>query len=176
MNTAARLPLSSVNISDWSEKILPLRRQADVTNEWLRRRLQKILPQVMRRAGIDMWIVASREYNEDPVLMSLLPAPMMSARRRTVLVFHAPEEGPFEAMAIANAGIYDFALHHEQILVPVVLRHWDVENVTGLDAEGEQAREKLMKYLNRSAKVAARINRKREAAAAGEPELERASV
>ncbi len=105
MNTAARLPLSSVNISDWSEKILPLRRQADVTNEWLRRRLQKILPQVMRRAGIDMWIVASREYNEDPVLMSLLPAPMMSARRRTVLVFHAPEEGPFEAMAIANAGI-----------------------------------------------------------------------
>ena len=105
MNTAAKLPLSSANISDWSRRIMPLRRQADVTNEWLRKRLQTVLPQVMRRAGIDMWIVASREYNEDPVLMSLLPAPMMSARRRTVLVFHAPPEGSFEAMAIANAGI-----------------------------------------------------------------------
>ena len=105
MNTAAQLPLTSANISDWSRRILPLRRQADVINDWLRDRLQNILPQVMRRAGIDMWIVASREYNEDPVLMSLLPAPMMSARRRTVLVFHAPEDGTFEAMAIANAGI-----------------------------------------------------------------------
>ncbi len=52
-----------------------------------------------------MWIVVAREYNEDPVLMSLLPATMMSARRRTILVFHAPAEGAFEAMAIANAGI-----------------------------------------------------------------------
>jgi len=105
MNTAAKLPLTSANISDWSQKVLPLRQQADVTNGWLKKRLQHVLPQVMRRAGIDMWIVASREYNEDPVLLSLLPAPMMSARRRTVLVFHAPSEGGFEAMAIANAGI-----------------------------------------------------------------------
>ncbi|HLR46675.1 MAG TPA: M24 family metallopeptidase, partial [Deinococcales bacterium] len=51
------------------------------------------------------WIVTAREYNEDPVLLSLLPAPMLSARRRTVLVFHAPEGGPFRALAIANAGI-----------------------------------------------------------------------
>jgi hypothetical protein len=59
----------------------------------------------MRREGFDLWIVVAREYNEDPVLMSLLPAPMMSARRRTMLVFHAPADGAFEAMAIANAGI-----------------------------------------------------------------------
>lgn len=105
MNTAARLPLTSANTSDWTQRIMPLRRQADTTDSWLRDRLRLILPQVMQRAGIDMWIVTSREYNEDPVLMSLLPASMMSARRRTVLVFHAPQDGPFEAMAIANAGI-----------------------------------------------------------------------
>jgi hypothetical protein len=73
-----------------------------------------VLPEVMRREGFDLWIVVAREYNEDPVLMSLLPAPMMSARRRTILVFHAPGaadgviaggEGEFEALAIANAGI-----------------------------------------------------------------------
>ena len=101
----ARLAYERVHAGDWSAKVLPLRRQADVTNGWLRERLRTVLPDVMRREGLDLWIVVAREYNEDPVLMSLLPAPMMSARRRTMLVFHAPEGGAFEAMAIANAGI-----------------------------------------------------------------------
>ena len=101
----ARLAYDRAHAGDWSAKILPLRRQADVTNGWLAERLRTVLPEVMRREGFDLWIVAAREYNEDPVLMSLLPAPMMSARRRTILVFHAPEGGAFEAMAIANAGI-----------------------------------------------------------------------
>src|SRR5690625_760422 len=85
--------------------ILSQREQARVTNEWLAKRIRQVLPAVMRREGIDMWIVSSREYNEDPVLLTLLPAPMMSARRRTILVFHAPNQGDFEALAIANAGI-----------------------------------------------------------------------
>ncbi len=101
----AHLAYDRVRAGDWSAKILPLRRQADVTNGWLAERLRTVLPEVMRREGFDLWIVAAREYNEDPVLMSLLPAPMMSARRRTILVFHAPAGGAFEAMAIANAGI-----------------------------------------------------------------------
>ena len=42
------------------------------------------------------------------------------------------------AAAIAKAGIYDFAIHHDQILVPVVLRHWGIESLTGLDAEAER--------------------------------------
>jgi methionine aminopeptidase len=101
----ARLAYARQHVSDWSSKILPLRRRADVVNAWLAERLQTVLPEVMRREGIDLWIVVAREYNEDPVLFSLLPATMMSARRRTILVFHAPEGGAFEAMAIANAGI-----------------------------------------------------------------------
>ena len=101
----ARLAYERQHASDWSAKVLPLRRQAEVCDRWLRERLQTVLPEVMRREGVDMWIVVAREYNEDPVLMSLLPATMMSARRRTILVFHTPAEGAFEAMAIANAGI-----------------------------------------------------------------------
>ena len=81
-----------------------LREQADITNRWLKTRLHTILPEIMQREGLDMWIISAREYNEDPVLMSLLPAPMMSARRRTILVFHAPATGEFEALAIA-AGV-----------------------------------------------------------------------
>lgn len=71
----------------FSGKILPLRARAAVRNEWLRERLDTVLPEIMRREGFDMWIVAAREYNEDPVIMTLLPEPAMSARRRTILVF-----------------------------------------------------------------------------------------
>lgn len=87
------------------QAIPDLRREAEIRNAWLRRRLATVLPEIMRREGVEMWIVSAREANEDPVLMTLLPAPMLSARRRTVLVFHAPADGPFEALAIANAGI-----------------------------------------------------------------------
>lgn len=91
--------------TDTFRAVLPLRDAARVENDWLRRRLATVLPEVMRREGLDTWVVVAREYAEDPVVLSLLPAPMLSARRRTVLVFHAPEDGPFEALAIANAGI-----------------------------------------------------------------------
>lgn len=80
------------------------------------------------------------------------------------------------AKLIAKLGIYDLAVHHEQILVPVVMRHWDVENLEGLDAEGEAAREKLVKYIGRSARVAARIAARREEAEADDADREPASV
>ena len=104
-NVLAALPATHAAASAWQHKIKPLREQTAVRDAWLTERLRTILPQVMREAGIDVWLVAAREYNEDPVLMSLLPATMLSARRRTVLVFHAPANGEFRAMAIANAGI-----------------------------------------------------------------------
>lgn len=78
-----------------STKILPERERAWVMNEWLRWRLDNILPKLMRREGIDMWLVINREYNEDPVYMSLVPEPTMNARRTSILIFHdlGPEKG-----------------------------------------------------------------------------------
>lgn len=78
-----------------STKILPERERAWVMNEWLRWRLDNILPNLMRREGIDMWLVINREYNEDPVYMSLVPEPTMNARRTSILIFHdlGPEKG-----------------------------------------------------------------------------------
>jgi Xaa-Pro aminopeptidase len=72
---------------------LPLRDQADVRDRWLTQRLLDVLPQVMDRAGIDLWVVVGREYNEDPVLPTLLPATWLSARRRTILLFHRSDDG-----------------------------------------------------------------------------------
>jgi Xaa-Pro aminopeptidase len=72
---------------------LPLRAQADVRDRWLTHRLLDLLPGLMDRAGIDLWIVIGREYNEDPVLLTLLPATWISARRRTILVLHRSDDG-----------------------------------------------------------------------------------
>ncbi|MGY1836428.1 M24 family metallopeptidase [Blastococcus sp. SYSU DS0510] len=71
----------------------PLREQADVRDRWLTQRLLDVLPGLMDQAGIDLWIVAGREYNEDPVLATLLPASWLSARRRTILLLHRSDDG-----------------------------------------------------------------------------------
>jgi len=71
-----------------SSKILPESERARVKNEWLRWRLDHIIPELMRREGIDMWLVINREYNEDPVYLSLVPEPTMAARRTSILIFH----------------------------------------------------------------------------------------
>jgi hypothetical protein len=86
------------------------REQADVRQEWLRLRLERVLPRLMREHGADMWIVPVREYNEDPVFHSLVSPTTMAARRRTIYVFHDPGDGrPVERIAIggtSQGGLY----------------------------------------------------------------------
>ncbi len=71
-----------------SAKILPEKERARVMNEWLSWRLDNIIPKLMRREGIDMWLIINREYNEDPVYMTLVPEPIMAARRTSILIFY----------------------------------------------------------------------------------------
>jgi hypothetical protein len=66
----------------------PLREQARVQQEWTGLRLERVLPSLMRKHGINMWLVICREYNEDPVFFSLVAPTTMAARRRTIYVFH----------------------------------------------------------------------------------------
>ena len=66
------------------------------------------------------------------------------------------------AKAIAKAGVYDFQSHHDLILVPVVLRHWRLEDVEGLDAAAEQARERTLGHIDRIGRIARRIAERRE--------------
>jgi len=85
---------------------LPLREQAGVINSILEERLNSVLPGVMVKNGIDCWIVMSREYNEDPVLRTMLPAEWLNARRRTIFVFYNnPVTGDFEKLAIARYNV-----------------------------------------------------------------------
>jgi hypothetical protein len=69
-------------------RLPPLREQAAIQQEWLRLRLERVLPPLMREYGLDMWLVVSREHNEDPVFFSLVSPTTFAARRRTIYVFH----------------------------------------------------------------------------------------
>ena len=95
------------------------------------------------------------------------PSNMMIGIERAVRNFAMPGTGieNFDALAkeIAKAGIYDFKIHYEQILVPVVLRHWKVAEVTGLSPEAEKARDSLIKRIDKIGKVANRLATKTEA-------------
>lgn len=99
---------SQISADAYRGKILPLRARNDVRNAWLTERLEKVLPEVMKREGFDMWIVDAREYNEDPVIMTLLPEPSMSARRRTILIFYIQEDGNLERLTLDRYGHGEF--------------------------------------------------------------------
>lgn len=87
-------------------KILTQREQAEVIDRWLEERVKYVLPGLMRREGIDMWVVTAREYNEDPVIRTMLPATWLAARRRTILVMYDPGEGKdLETYAIARYNV-----------------------------------------------------------------------
>lgn len=85
-------------------QILPLREQARVFNTWLEKRLETILPELMRREGIDMWLIICQEYNEDPVYLTLVPFESLSARRLSMLVFF--DRGPDKGLEKFNVGRY----------------------------------------------------------------------
>lgn len=97
-----------MSLQDYQDIILPLRKQLDVRKRWLRERLDSVIPGLMEREGVDMWLVICREYNEDPVIMSMLPAPAMSARRRTILLFHRQTDGTVQRMSIDRYGHGNF--------------------------------------------------------------------
>ncbi|MBA4852536.1 M24 family metallopeptidase [Emticicia sp. BO119] len=84
-------------------RILSERERATVIDEILEDRMTNLLPQLMRKEGVDMWVLISREYNEDPVMKTMLPAVWLSARRRTMMVFFdkGAKEG-VERLAIAR--------------------------------------------------------------------------
>ena len=89
------------------------------------------------------------------------PSNMVIGIERAVRTFAMPGTGitDFEKLSreIARVGIYDLLIHHDQILQPVVMRHWKLEQLTGLTDEAKRAREALFKRIERIGKVGAKM-------------------
>jgi Xaa-Pro aminopeptidase len=84
--------------------VLPPAQQEALMENWLHTRLETVLPPIMRRENIDMWLVICREYNEDPVFLTLVPPRWYAARRTTMLVFFDRGEKGMERLMIRKAG------------------------------------------------------------------------
>ena len=102
--------LLSTSILAFAQKsdfqLLSEKERANVVDEILEDRLDNLLPQLMERAGLDMWILISREYNEDPVMKTILPSTWLAARRRTIMVFNKNKtSGELEKIAIARYSV-----------------------------------------------------------------------
>lgn len=100
-----------------AQQILPERQRAEVVNAILKDRFDNLLPNLMDKAGIDMWVLISREYNEDPVLKTMLPATWLNPRRRTILVFYRNKaNNTIEKLSVAR---YNFGEN--------IISAWDKE-------------------------------------------------
>jgi len=83
--------------------ILDEKERAILRDEILEDRFNNLLPKIMDDTDIDMWVVISREYNEDPVIKTMLPSVWLNARRRTILVFYRDKEkNTIEKLAVAR--------------------------------------------------------------------------
>ena len=96
--------ITNINAQD----ILPLKERAAFINKLQKERLNKLLPQLMEKTDIDMWVLIAREYNEDPIIKTLLPPTWLNARRTTILVFSLDKKTKnFESVAIARYAFGD---------------------------------------------------------------------
>jgi hypothetical protein len=87
-----------------------LREQAELQQDWLRERLETVLPALMREYGVEMWVIPMREYNEDPLFKALSAPTTFAARRRTVYIFHDRGDAGFDRVAIggnSQGGVYE---------------------------------------------------------------------
>ncbi len=101
---AQSVPIQSEFFPD--QRILTHREQAPIMRRILEERFDTLLPELMRREGIDMWIIISREYNDDPVFRSMSPLETYSSRRRTILVFN--DRGPGQPVERLSIGRFDY--------------------------------------------------------------------
>ncbi len=102
--------------------VLALRERGPVYDQWLKNRLNAVLPEIMRREGIDMWLVICREYEEDPVYLSLVPYDSLSARRLSMLVFYDRGKEGLEKFVIGRYGIGDL---YKAVWDPDKIGQWE---------------------------------------------------
>lgn len=95
------------------QTILPLRERAKAIEAIQEDRLENLLPELMSKTNLDMWVIITREYNEDPVIKTLLPPTWLNARRRTILVFSKnPKSNKVERVALTR---YAFGKHFPSV-------------------------------------------------------------
>ncbi len=106
MNKVIFILLTLSSFSALANSVLSMKERSALIDTILEQRFSDVLPEIMEREGIDMWVLMSREYNEDPVLKTMLPSTWLAARRHTMLVIYNPGDGrPLEKLAVARYAV-----------------------------------------------------------------------
>ncbi|WP_027660891.1 acyl-ACP desaturase [Salinispora fenicalii] len=96
----------------------------------------------------------------------LAPSQTMRAVADVLAEFQMPGNGiegfARKSVAIALAGIYDLRQHRDEVVLPV-LRQWDIFEVSGLNTDGEAARDQIAAHLDGLELAASRFEEKRDA-------------
>lgn len=141
----AGICFNSISAQSPMPDILNEKDRAKLVDEILEERFEVLLPKLMAREQIDMWIVISREYNEDPILKTMLPSTWLSARRRTILVFNKPKDSDvLDKIAIARydvgklmKGEWDIDVYSDQwVALMEIIKSKDPERI-GLNISGD---------------------------------------
>ncbi|HSL09975.1 MAG TPA: acyl-ACP desaturase [Actinomycetota bacterium] len=94
--------------------------------------------------------------------LALWPSQMMHAIERQVVGFSMPgaDMPAFadRAKRMAQAGVYNFRIHHDQILSRVLLQHWKIDRVDGLTDEAKEARDRTLAFMRKLDRVASRLD------------------
>jgi acyl-[acyl-carrier-protein] desaturase len=122
---------------------------------------------VMRRVAADENLHHLFYRDLAGALLEIEPSEMVVAMEDVVRTFAMPGTGITDfsrhARTIATAGVYDFSIHYHQIVAPIILQRWRLEDLQGLDSDGEHARDRLVKFLARLRRAADRTDAKRAA-------------
>lgn len=87
--------------------VLPLRQQNELSIQILRKRLQTVLPQAMREAGIDMWLVICQEDDYDPVFKTMVPLRVWAPILQMLIFFDKKNEGGVECINLSQTALGD---------------------------------------------------------------------
>ena len=114
-------------------QVRSLKEQYKIIDEILKARLDTVLQPLMAECGIDTWVIAAKEYNEDPLFKILTPAGFPTARRLSILVFHNND---------TSVDKYCVNLNYPELSKYYTLS-WDPKTETQMEALG-----KLLARLN----------------------------
>ena len=70
---------------------MPIRERAEYVLDITEKRLDMLLPRLMRETGFDMWIITGNEDNHDPIFWTMMPYKNWSPITQ-ILVLH--DRGP----------------------------------------------------------------------------------
>jgi len=94
--------------------IMSMEKQVEMYNSNLEWKIDNVLPEIMRREGLEMWLIICFENDTDPVYQTMNTWPGDNARRLSILIFHDSREG-FKKLSATWHGSYASGYMYDNI-------------------------------------------------------------